>query len=133
MAHPFYDRWFVYAIWDNHDAVKIGMSSCVEKRLSQLQTSNPYNLDVIFRLECVDRDSAKASERAFHSKFADCRLNGEWFDWTRFKEWYDSIKDEKSFFVNDEEVLWKDKMSTEDAISKSVQRISDAIFGQEND
>lgn len=56
--------------------VKIGRSSTTSlwKRLRDLQTAMPYELEVLFLME-----GAGDQERNAHQAFADLRLSGEWF------------------------------------------------------
>lgn len=56
--------------------VKIGKARSVEKRLAALQTAHPYKLTVIATIQ----NGGREMERKLHRRFADRRLNGEWFD-----------------------------------------------------
>jgi hypothetical protein len=70
---------FVYLIGSlGHPAVKIGMSSeDPKRRLSQLQTGNPFELVLLWK-ELVD-DPADMEGR-LHDHFAMRQIRGEWFD-----------------------------------------------------
>ena len=64
-------------------AVKIGVATDVDKRLSILQTGNPEQLSVVKKVRFTGKDSLKnayKAEKAFHQKFDESRLVGEWFD-----------------------------------------------------
>ncbi len=56
------------------DAVKVGVTSCLEKRLAQLQTANAGRLRVLGTIP-----GGRAEEKKFHARFAKYRLHGEWF------------------------------------------------------
>jgi hypothetical protein len=56
-------------------AVKIGKANNVANRLSTLQTSNPYKLNLI----AVVEDCEIQVEKHFHNSLKKFRLNGEWF------------------------------------------------------
>lgn len=58
---------------------KIGIckdESILKKRLSSLQTGNPFKIDVI---HYEYRISAKDAEKYLHQCFSESRVNGEWF------------------------------------------------------
>jgi hypothetical protein len=54
--------------------VKIGVAKNVKKRVSQLQSGCPHQLDLIGVVE-GDRET----EAAYHKKFRKLRVSGEWF------------------------------------------------------
>jgi hypothetical protein len=54
--------------------IKIGFTTDVQARFSQLQTPMPYQLKLI-RLIAGDQ----AAEKALHERFDDFRYRGEWF------------------------------------------------------
>ncbi|MDX2295864.1 MULTISPECIES: GIY-YIG nuclease family protein [Streptomyces] len=60
------------------DAVKIGTTTDIGKRLGSLQTGLPLTLSVLWTCE-GNRDL----ERALHEEFRAYRQRGEWFDLTR--------------------------------------------------
>lgn len=55
--------------------VKIGHSADVVARLAELQTGNPYQL----QLAAVIPDVTEIVEGYFHAAFLEDRVNGEWF------------------------------------------------------
>lgn len=55
--------------------IKIGFTSNFEYRLQHLQTSCPYELTVLARVE-----GTTADERQMHRQFADHQIRGEWFE-----------------------------------------------------
>lgn len=59
-------------------AVKIGVSYNPERRLKILQTGNPRPLRIIALIE----GGGKAAEADLHKRFANDRMEGEWFQWT---------------------------------------------------
>jgi hypothetical protein len=60
--------------------VKVGISKDVNLRLSTIQTSCPYPIDLAYVFECPARDIARAIERSFHDVQHDKRSHGEWFN-----------------------------------------------------
>jgi hypothetical protein len=60
--------------------VKIGISSNVDKRLSGIQTSCPFELTIVGELFAPNRAVAQDVEQDFHAKQAKHRTRGEWFD-----------------------------------------------------
>ncbi len=59
------------------DTCKIGYTSNPENRLIQLQTGNPFPLELISTIE-----GGLTEEKQIHSKFEPYRLKGEWFQYT---------------------------------------------------
>lgn len=71
---------YLYAIGDG-SKVKIGMSSNVNKRLSGLQSSNPKELKIIWKIKVgTSRVDAISNERKLHSLCRKYGVRGEWFD-----------------------------------------------------
>lgn len=60
--------------------VKIGVTSSPDARLATLSTGSPRALTFACVVGANSRDVAHFLENAMHQKFADRRLNGEWFD-----------------------------------------------------
>lgn len=54
---------------------KIGFASDVNRRLLELQTNSPFNLEVV-----VSMSGDIALERKLHKKYAENRRVGEWFE-----------------------------------------------------
>lgn len=66
---------FVYFIQAGEDGpIKIGVATEPFKRLAELQTGNPARLRIV---AIVEGDTGM--ERALHDRFAEHRLEGEWF------------------------------------------------------
>lgn len=59
--------------------VKVGISTGVSGRLANLQTANPYTLELVCALH-LPREVALLAERLFHESHDEVRLSGEWFD-----------------------------------------------------
>lgn len=81
-----YDAWAdaeprpdatVYFIGAEDGPVKIGIATCVRKRLSGLQTSNPNKLHIL-----ATCPGGRARELEYHAQFAASRMSGEWFERT---------------------------------------------------
>jgi len=65
----------IYFIKDTGSlAIKIGYSKKPNKRLSGLQTANPHKLLLLGTVPGTEKD-----EEELHGKFAQFRLEGEWF------------------------------------------------------
>ena len=63
------------------DVYKIGKTNDLRKRLTQLSTSSPYGLEVVYIEyggDCID-----VMENAIHNKWITKRINGEWFELDR--------------------------------------------------
>ena len=56
--------------------VKIGIAFNPKKRLTELQTSNPFSLILLRAFKVMD---ARAIERSLHSHYAASCVRGEWF------------------------------------------------------
>lgn len=65
---------YVYFIADDRDRVKIGRAVDVAERLSSLQTSHAAPLRVLAAVRVI-----MEAERVLHRRFAEHRLQGEWF------------------------------------------------------
>ncbi len=70
------DMGVIYFLRADNGLVKIGRTTNLEARLSTLRTHLPYELEV---LRIIQSDRCKALEMEFHSRFASCRIRGEWF------------------------------------------------------
>jgi hypothetical protein len=57
------------------DIIKIGISKNIEKRLSGIQTGNPYELEVLNKFKC----SNSGLEKLVHKLYKLNRIKGEWF------------------------------------------------------
>lgn len=70
---------------DKTNTCKIGYASNPENRLSQLQTGNPFALELV---GVVDGDISL--ERELHIKFDKYRIKGEWFEYSQeIKDFFD--------------------------------------------
>jgi len=69
---------YLYVIGDLERGVcKIGISADVQRRLKELQTAYPFQLQIWSSLEV---QNPRAIEATLHKKLDDFRLFGEWFD-----------------------------------------------------
>ncbi|MET9263689.1 GIY-YIG nuclease family protein [Amycolatopsis sp. NPDC004079] len=72
-------KGFVYVIAQaGTSRVKIGYARDVTSRLKNLQTSNPYQLEVLWHTR-----GNRSLEDALHRRFAKYRTQGEWFEFGR--------------------------------------------------
>ena len=60
--------------------IKIGIAKNVDKRLSDLQCANPYELSLITKVKCDSRRHALYLEKRLHKMFSHKHLRGEWFN-----------------------------------------------------
>ena len=61
------------------DYYKMGRTFNLSLRLSQLQTSSPIKLEVVFWLSCRNSRSAANLETKIQKAFSSKRVNGEWY------------------------------------------------------
>jgi hypothetical protein len=59
--------------------IKIGISEDVHRRLKELRTMIPFDVDVLGFIPCAAYSEAKIVESALHIEFAKLRHRGEWF------------------------------------------------------
>ena len=62
------------------DFIKIGYTCDVQARMSQIQTSNPNEVDLLFT---VKTDDARKLEQDLHNKYRKQNVRGEWFQLTQ--------------------------------------------------
>lgn len=60
--------------------VKIGIAANVEARIGHMQPGNPIKIEVRHTRQFATRTAARNVERSLHSRFAEKRIWGEWFD-----------------------------------------------------
>ena len=76
-AYKYKRNKYVYFIGEGKNKpVKIGISMNPQDRLRALQTSNPEPLNILGMFYGWIKE-----ESMLHEKYADYRLNGEWFSW----------------------------------------------------
>ena len=66
----------VYFIKSENNKIKIGTTYYIERRLSNLQSVSPCDLELIG----VIGNQSEDLERKLHRKFKFCHSHGEWFD-----------------------------------------------------
>lgn len=59
--------------------VKVGFSFDVESRISALQLSSPYSLDLEYLSNARSLMDSRDLERRIHNTLDACRVRGEWF------------------------------------------------------
>lgn len=69
----------VYVLRGESGHHKIGRAAKVDRRVTQLATQAPYQVEFIHSFPCADM---LAAEKALHAKYAAKRSVGEWFDLT---------------------------------------------------
>lgn len=75
------------------NSCKIGYASNPENRLAQLQTGNPFALDLI---STIEGDIPK--EKEIHKLFKEFRLKGEWFIYNQKIKEYFNVEDEYKIY-----------------------------------
>lgn len=75
---------FVYfikckATQGHNNPVKIGIGVNPEKRITELQTGNPYQLELLAKIPARNRKHAEFLEYSFHKYFSFAHMRGEWF------------------------------------------------------
>lgn len=69
---------YVYAIRGG-DYIKVGVSTNPESRSSELQTGNPFPLELLWRWGPLQDYKAQELEGMIHAHFTRARMEGEWF------------------------------------------------------
>ena len=68
---------YIYLLSEETDKyLKIGIATNVIKRLSSIQTGNPYNISILYNVCVLNMRNA---EKAFHKKFKHLKYKNEWF------------------------------------------------------
>jgi predicted GIY-YIG superfamily endonuclease len=71
---------FIYFILNqDSNAIKIGRTKDLAKRMKALQTSNPATLKLIKSVQVEGEKAAQDLEQSLHKQFSEMRLAGEWF------------------------------------------------------
>ncbi len=70
--------YYVYFIVGG-SLVKIGLSCNVERRLKELQTSNPTKLTLAHKIQTSSEAQAYFLENQLHKRYEKLRQRGEWF------------------------------------------------------
>jgi hypothetical protein len=65
----------IYFIKDERGPIKIGISCDINKRITGMQTSNPYKLELLLYIQ-----DCKYTEKQLHLMFNKYRIRGEWFE-----------------------------------------------------
>jgi len=71
---------YVYLIKSKYtytEVYKIGIANDPQSRLAQLQTGNPYQLEIV---SCYGFEDAGVVEKSLHQAYKEERLQGEWFE-----------------------------------------------------
>ena len=80
-------EYFIYAIVvdaPEGTLVKLGRSSSVRQRLSEIQTGCPYSVRIVLACDVIDEYEGSMREAVMHDLYSHCRLRGEWFNpWGR--------------------------------------------------
>jgi DNA-binding XRE family transcriptional regulator/mRNA-degrading endonuclease YafQ of YafQ-DinJ toxin-antitoxin module len=86
----------------SQDKIKIGYSNNPKQRISNISTSNPFDLEVLLII-----NGGFKKEMELHKQFQDFRSKGEWFDYNNVIENY--IKENMEFDRKEEFVIKKKK------------------------
>jgi hypothetical protein len=63
----------------DHALMKIGKATDVGRRLKEIQTSCPYELEIMGVIKCKSEAHAFAVEKMAHEYLENSRTHGEWF------------------------------------------------------
>lgn len=74
-----YGVYFIYCGDKESSPVKVGVTSDIERRVSSLQTGNPYQLICKAFIPCDSKEQSYRLESFFHRQFRKNRMVGEWF------------------------------------------------------
>ena len=69
-------RGWVYFVREPSGLFKIGLTTCMSKRLASFQVATPGALELV---HIVESNNPEKSELWYHQRFADQRVRGEWF------------------------------------------------------
>lgn len=103
---------YVYLI-KSSKALKIGVSDNPQTRLTGLQTSNPERLELIYTIQCQNRDDALRLESILHRRYQQDLLNGEWFNLDP-----DAVISDLEFCISVSPLLYREQNSIEEYIEK---------------
>ena len=90
--------------------IKIGVAINVERRLDELQTGNPNELVVMYKIPMNSRSHAYYTESRLHKQLNRYHIRGEWFmhraiNKIKIKELLKDREHEKLFNENDLEMI----------------------------
>lgn len=77
VKYNFDEYSFIYIIKSNY-GVKIGVSNNPFNRISQINTSSPFDVELLHIL-FIHKDYVYNVEKGFHKHFKDKKISGEWF------------------------------------------------------
>lgn len=92
------DTYYVYLIacrGESKTYVKIGLTSNIQRRLSNIQTGCPHPITHAFVVRSSYREEVEGLEKLLHMLLEPERLRAEWYEGT------------KSFFETLDAVLWR--------------------------
>ena len=84
---------YIYFILNiDSNVVKIGRAKDVLKRQRSLQVANPIELILLKTVQVNSSNEAKEKEKAFHNRFDNLRLLGEWFKYDeKLREFIETV------------------------------------------
>lgn len=62
-----------------HGPIKVGLTSNLERRISEIQTGNPLPVNLVGWFPCENRAEAASLEKEIHALLHRHRMSGEWF------------------------------------------------------
>lgn len=115
---------YVYLIKSKYsytEVYKIGIANDPQSRLAQLQTGNPYKLEII---SCYGFEDASMVEKSLHQAYKSQRLQGEWFELNtvqvgQFETICDLLGGRPAFFdgnATDDEIEEEDDVLLDDGL-----------------
>jgi len=96
----------------NSDPIKIGIADNVENRLSGMQTGNPRELVVLYKIPMNSRNHAFMVENRLHRKLSKFNIRGEWFvgralNKIHIKDLLEKRKHEKLYHEDDLDMIYE--------------------------
>lgn len=91
-------NYYIYLVQEqllsNKGAVKIGMSSRVDRRIENMQVGNSRKLVLVAKMGPFGEIKATCFEKQLHRRFKRHHIRGEWFNYGCLKRLqnYDEIK-----------------------------------------
>ena len=73
--------------------VKIGVAKDISRRIKELQTGNPHELQLIHAEWFTDKYAALDAEKKLHAHFRDIQTVGEWFEAMQVEFYINALHD----------------------------------------
>jgi hypothetical protein len=74
------DKKVYIAKQQSGEAFKVGVSNDPQRRVNNISTSNPYDVELDMTIPSVVGDEAEQLETSIHALLRNYKLSGEWFE-----------------------------------------------------